>query len=184
MNDITAFVSSTTAVVATAVSLFLLRQGQVDRRELRHEKAREQATQVTAWADWNLDSEFATFDKPQLPAVLVANSSAAAVFDVFVDYRTPIGGLPVRAAVGPVPPGETRLRVIDYEGLLEDRWEPAALFPRVYFRDSAGKRWLRDAMGRLHEDHAWGDDDFFKDGGVLLKDSSESDRPRPSDVKH
>lgn len=169
MTDIAALISPTTAVVATAVSLFLLRQGQVDRRELRHEKAREQAAQVTAWADWHPNGEFAAFAKPRLPAVLVANSSASAVFDVFVDYRTPIHGLPVRAAIGPVPPGETRVRMIEYDGQLEDGWEPAALFPRVYFRDSAGKRWLRDAMGRLREDHAWGGDDFFKDGGVLLK---------------
>jgi hypothetical protein len=154
VNDIAALTSSTTAVVATAVSLFLLRQGQVDRRELRHEKARERATHVTAWADWH-DSELATFAKPQLPAILVANSSAAAVFDVFVDYRTPTGGLPVRATIEPVPPGETRLRVIDYEGQLEDGWEPAALLPRVYFRDSAGKRWLRDATGRHYEDRDW-----------------------------
>lgn len=184
MNDIAALISSATAVVATAVALFLLRQGQVDRRELRHEKAREQATQVTAWADWHREDEFVTFARPQLPAVMVANSSAAAVFDVFVDFRTPIAGLPVRAAIGPVPPGETRLRVIEYEGQLEDGWEPAALFPRVYFRDSAGQRWIRDAMGRLRrEDQVWGEDDFFKDGGVLLKNASESS-PRPNDVKH
>lgn len=92
------------------------------------------------------------------------------MYDVFVDYLTPIGGLPVREAIGPVPPGETRLKVIDYEGRLDEGWEPAALFPRVYFRDSAGKRWLRNAIGRLVDDSGPGDDAFFADGGALLYD--------------
>ena len=92
------------------------------------------------------------------------------MYDVFVDYLTPIGGLPVREAIGPVPPGETRLKVIDYEGRLDEGWEPAALFPRVYFRDSAGKRWLRNAIGRLVDDSGPGDDAFFADGGALLND--------------
>lgn len=170
VDDLTSLITSVTAVVATAVSLFLLRQGQVDRRELRHHQDRDQAVKVTAWADWHHDSDYATLAKPQLPAIFVRNSSDAAMYDVFVDYRTPIGGLPVREAIGPVPPGETRLKVIDYEGRLIEGWEPVALFPRVYFRDSAGKRWLRNTMGRLNYDSGPGDDDIFENGGVLLND--------------
>ena len=40
---------------------------------------------------------------------------------------------------------------IAYEGELDDGWEPAAMFARLYFRDSSGRRWLRDGSGRLHE---------------------------------
>src|SRR5690606_29554281 len=115
-------------------SLFLLHQGQVDRRTRREERERDQAAAVTAWANWHVP-EHATFAKPRLPAVFVSNSSGAVAYDVFLDYRTPVGGLPVRESIGPVPPGETRLRAIDYEGRLDGQWEPAALFPRVYFRD-------------------------------------------------
>lgn len=66
---------------------------------------------------------------------------------------------------------ETRLMSIDYDGALDGDWEPAALIPRVYFRDAAGKRWIRDALGRLRVDYEWGDDDFFRNGGVLLPSS-------------
>lgn len=167
MSNFTAIVSSSTAVIATAVSLFLLRQGQVDRRALRRERKREQANAVSGWADWHVP-EFATFARPRLPAVFVNNSSASAVYDVFFDYRDPIDGQPFRKSVGPIPPGATRLEVIEYEGDLEDGWEPAALYPRVYFRDAAGERWIRDAIGRLRIDLWSEDDDFFENGGILL----------------
>ena len=167
MSDVATLISSSTAVIATAVSLFLLRQGQLDRRALRFEREREQAVAVSAWADWHTP-EHATFAKPQLPAVFVRNSSGSVAYDVFVDYRTPVGGALVRQSIGPVPPGETRLMSIEYDGALDADWEPAALFPRVYFRDAAGKRWIRDALGRLRVDDEWGDDDFFRSGGVLL----------------
>lgn len=169
MDDLAALISSTTAVVATGVSLFLLRQGQADRRALRQDKGREQARQITAWSDWHSD-EYATFAKSRLPAVFVSNSSDAAVYDVFVDFRAPVTGDLFRAAIGPVPPGESRMRVIDYDGRLVDGWEPAALHARVNFRDSDGKRWLRDPLGRLRHDPGSGYDGFFEDGGVLLED--------------
>lgn len=169
MEDLAALISSTTAVLATGVSLFLLRQGQVDRRALRQDKEREQARQITSWSDWHSD-EFATFAKPQLPAVFVSNSSDAAVYDVFVDFRAPVSGDLFRASIGPVPPGESRMKVIEYDGSLVDDWEPAALHARVNFRDSDGKRWLRDSLGRLRPDPGAGQDGFFEDGGVLLTD--------------
>jgi hypothetical protein len=50
VDQFPALISSITAVVATAVSLFLLGQGQVDRGELRHGKKQEQARKVTARA--------------------------------------------------------------------------------------------------------------------------------------
>lgn len=170
VDQLPALISSTTAVVATAVSLFLLRQGQADRRELRHNQEREQARQITSWADWHSNSDVATFARPRLPAIHVRNSSDAAVYDVFVDFRAPVDGAHLRASIGAIPPGEIRRRLIDYDGHLEDGWEPAALFSRVNFRDSEGRRWLRDALGRLRPDPGAGTDGFFEDGGVLLKD--------------
>lgn len=169
VDQLPAIISSSSAVVATVVSLFLLRQGQRDRRKLQEVKEREQARQVTSWADWHSD-EFSTFGKPRLPAVFVSNHSDAAVYDVFVDYRAPSDGVLLRASLGPVPPGETRMRSIDYDGDLDERWEPAALFARVNFRDSDGKRWVRDALGRLKHDPGAGNDGFFEEGGVLLRD--------------
>lgn len=158
-----------TAVLATGVSLFLLRQGQLDRRALRQDKEREQARQITSWSDWHSD-EFATFARPRLPAVFVSNSSDAAVYDVYVDFRSPVSGGLFRASIGPVPPGESRMKVIDYDGSLGDGWEPAALHAKVNFRDSDGKRWLRDPLGRLRHDPGAGQDGFFEEGGVLRTD--------------
>ncbi|HET7690505.1 MAG TPA: hypothetical protein VFK41_09010 [Nocardioidaceae bacterium] len=168
MDQISTLISSVTAVVATAVSLFLLRQGQVDRRKLREDEARSQARRITSWADWQDPSDFATFAKPRLPAVFVRNSSDAAVFDVFVDYLAPVDGALFRVAIGPVPPGETRVHSVDYEGPLMRGWEPATLFARVNFRDAAGHRWVRDALGQLREDSGAAHDDFFERGGVIL----------------
>lgn len=169
MAEISTLISSATAVVATAVTLFLLHQGQVDRRKLAEEAERAQARQVSAWADWHDLGDFATFAKPVLPAVFVRNSSDAAVYDVFIDYHAPIDGALFRVGLGPVPPGETRVHEIEYDGRLEAEWEPSALFARVNFQDSSGRRWLRDSLGRLRVDPGPGRDGFFKDGGVVLK---------------
>jgi hypothetical protein len=168
VDEFSTLISSGTAVVATVVSLFLLHQGQVDRRKLAEDAERDQARRVSAWADWHDQGDSATFAQPRLPAVFVRNSSEAAVYDVFVDYRAPIDGALFRVAVGPVPPGEIRVQDIDYDGRLETNWEPTALFPRVNFRDSAGRRWLRDALGRLRADPGAGHDGFFEEGGVLI----------------
>lgn len=169
MDDLSTLVSTLTAVVATVVSLFLLRQGQADRRELRRDQERAQARQVSSWADWHSD-ECMTFAKPRLPAVFVANSSDSAVYDVFFDFRTPDTGALRRASLGPVAPGEQKFREIDYDGPLSLGWEPAALHARVYFRDSAGVRWLRDSQGRLRADHGAEADEFYELGGQLIRD--------------
>lgn len=166
MDEALSLASTMTAVVATVVSLFLLRQGQADRRGLRLERARDQASKVSAWTDWYSD-EHMTFARPRLPAVIVANSSNAAVYDVFVDFRAPDTGALIRVGVGPIAPGKERLHPIEYQGQLVEGWEPAALLARTYFRDSAGTYWLRDAMGRLREDPGPGNDGFFTSGGRL-----------------
>ena len=170
VDELSTLISSGTAVVATVVSLFLLHQGQVDRRKLAEDAERRQARQLSSWVDWHDQGDFSTFAKPRLPAVFVRNSSDAAVYDVFVDYRAPIDGALFRVGLGPVPPGETRVRDIEYDGRLETGWEPAALFARVNFRDSAGRRWLRDTLGRLRVDHGAEHDDFFEQGGLTLND--------------
>jgi hypothetical protein len=56
MDDVASLISSVGTVIATAVSLYLLRQGQLDRRSIREEQRRSQARLVTIWADWNPDS--------------------------------------------------------------------------------------------------------------------------------
>ncbi len=169
MHDLSTLISTLTAVIATVVSLFLLRQGQADRRELRVAQEREQARRISSWADWYTD-EHMTFAKPRLPAVFVANSSDSAVYDVFFDFRTPDTGALRRASFGPLAPGERKVREIDYDGPLSIGWEPAAMFARVYFRDSAGARWVRDSQGRLHQDPGSQADEFFTNGGQLLRD--------------
>lgn len=169
MDEISTLISTVTAVVATAVSLFLLRQGQVDRRRIAEEAERAQAHKITAWSDWRDLGDFGTFSKPRVPAVFVRNSSEAAVYDVFIDYRAPDDGALLRVALGPVPPGETRFREIDFDGPLGATWEPVALFARVNFRDSSGRRWVRDSLGRLRVDPGAGEDGFFEQGGVLLE---------------
>lgn len=168
MDQLATLTSTSTAVVATVVSLFLLRQGQTDRRKVHEEEARAQARQITAWAEWH-EGDFSTFARPRLPAVFVHNSSEAAVYDAFVDYRAPVDGRLSRVPIGPVPPGRTRVHIVDFEGPLLRGWEPAALFAEVNFRDSAGCRWRRDALGRLRADVGTGSDDFYDRGGVLLE---------------
>lgn len=167
MDETLALVSTMTAVTATVISLILLRQGQADRRALRLERRREQAIKVSAWSDWYSDDDM-TFAKPRLPAVMIANSSDAAVYDVFIDFRSPDTGALLRVGIGPVAPGRERLYVVEYEGQLVAGWEPATMFARVYFRDSRGAWWLRDAMGRLSEDPGPDADDFFASGGQLV----------------
>jgi len=109
-----------------------------------------------------------TFARPRLPALLIANSSDAAVYDVIVDFLAPDSGELRRVGIGPIAPGKERLHAIEHEGELPDGWEPAAMHAQTYFRDSAGTYWLRDAMGRLLEDSGAGNDDFSTSGGQLV----------------
>lgn len=165
MDHISTFISTLGAVVATAVSLFLLRQGQADRRELRQEQRGQQASRVTTWCEWNLDSPDADYDQPAIPAVFVSNASEQAVYEAFVDYLDPVDGVPVRIDVGPVPPGATRHRDVLACIPNEQHWEPSSLMPRLYFRDAEGQRWMRDSIGRLRRDPGPGNDGFREEGG-------------------
>ena len=153
------------AIVATAVSLFLLRQGQADRGEVRQEQHGQQASRVTTWCEWNLDSPEADHDRLAIPAIYVSNASKQAVYEVFVDYYDPVDGVRVRIDVGPVPPDATRQRDVLASIPDDKRWEPSSLMPRSYFRDAEGQRWMRNSMGRLGKDPGPGNDEFAAEGG-------------------
>lgn len=167
MDDAAALITSVGTVIATIVALFLLRQGQKDRRALSEERRRDQAKQVTIWSDWNPDSPEADFDQPHVPAIHVANASDEAVYQVFVDYRDQSDGVPVRIDFGAVPPGQERSRDVPTPAANDPRWEPSSLMPRLYFRDADGRGWMRDVMGRLRPDPGPGNDGFFEEGGRL-----------------
>lgn len=151
MGTVADVISSVGTLTATGVALFLLWQGQRDRRELRQDRQREQAVKVTCWCEWNPDSPLATLGSPNVPAIYVRNTSDQAVYRAFVDYVRPQGGV-VRLDIGPVPPGETRHQDVDVELPNSPPWEPAALMPRLYFSDAAGLDWIRNAKGRLVAD--------------------------------
>ncbi|MGQ2910682.1 hypothetical protein [Aeromicrobium sp.] len=160
-------VSSAAAIIATGLSLFLLRQGQSDRRALRREQRRDQATRISSWADWYSDDQM-TFAQPRMPGIYVANASGAAIYDVFVDFRDPISGDHLRAPVGPVPPNDQKRVDVEVEGPFPSGWAPEQLFAQVNFLDAGGVRWTRGFQGRLLEDPGPGEDDFFERGGTLL----------------
>ena len=170
-------IASVGTVIATAVSLYLLRQGQLDRRALRDEHRRSQARLITIWTDWNPDSPERDFDQSQVPAISVANASNEAVYEVFVDYRDQSDRAPIRIDFGAVPPGQTRSRDVATPPARDPRWEPSSLMPRLFFRDAEGHGWMRDVMGRLRPDPGPGNDGFLEAGGRLALGVP---RPQPS----
>jgi hypothetical protein len=159
-------IASLGTVIAISTSLFLLRQGQQDRRELRDERRREQAGLVTCWCDWNADSPDIDRDRLYVPAVFVRNASDQAIYQAFVDYYHPQHGLE-RIDIGPVPPGETRHRDVLADIPDDPRWEPSGLLPRLFFTDAGGQAWLRGIKGRLQPDPGPHRDGFSDEGGVL-----------------
>lgn len=174
--DIASVVTALAGALSSGLSLFLLRQGQQDRRELQLRAERDQATRVTGWADWDHCSSRIDSETPNVPAIWVANSSDAAIYDVFVDYRRPGDGQLLRDSIGPVPPGEQRKLELQIGGAIEAGWEPGAMFPRIYFCDSSYQRWIRDSVGRLRVDDEWGRDDFFESGGQIVRPSAQGAR--------
>lgn len=159
-------ISAIGTTVATFVALFLLRQGQQDRRAMREDKRMNQASRVTCWCEWNPESPDIDYDRPHVPAIFVRNTSEEAVYQVFVDYHHPERGLE-RIDVGPVPPGETRHR--DVVAVIPDdpRWEPSSLLPALFFSDASGYPWKRTVKGRLVPDPGAHHDGFTQEGGQL-----------------
>jgi hypothetical protein len=138
-------------LVAIGTSLFLLRQGQRDRREAANQRKREQASRVTCWAEWNSDWSGGTFAQPRCPSVRVSNASDAAVYEVFVDFIRPADGQTCRADIGAVAPGGSARWDFEESFQLQG-WVPDALMPRLYFRDANGVPWKRTARGILVPD--------------------------------
>jgi hypothetical protein len=138
-------------LVAIGTSLFLLRQGQGDRRDAANEKKREQASRVTCWGDWATDWDGATFAQPACPSVRIRNASDAAVYEVFVDFVSPADGMTIRADIGAVGPDGTAEWNYEEPFNTED-WVPDALLPVLYFRDASGHAWKRTARGVLVAD--------------------------------
>ncbi|MBM6401604.1 hypothetical protein [Phycicoccus sonneratiae] len=176
MDMVVQWTATISTVIATALSLFLLRQGQLDRRALAEERQREQATRVTYWCDWNSQSPEADCDHPHVPAIYVRNASDQAVYEVFVDFWHP-DGVEERIDVGPVPPGETRHRDVVAPISADPRWEPSGMRPKVYFKDADGRAWVRDRRGRLRPDPGPFNDGFGPDARYNLG----LPRPRRSD---
>lgn len=154
-------ISAVGTVVAIFTSLFLLRQGQADRRALAEDGRRDQAAQVTAWAEWNKDWGGATLGQPTCPVVRVSNNSDAAVYDAFLDVTSPVDGVTLRISLGAIPPGDTAEWNFE-ENFISKGWEPAALLPRLNFRDARGVRWKRNALGVLVRDPGAGHEAPFQ----------------------
>lgn len=161
MNDWLEPISAVGTLVAIGTSLFLLAQGQRDRREAASDRMREQASRVTCWAEWKLDWEGATFAQPTCPSIQVKNASDAAVYEVFVDFVSPADGAAIRADIGAVGPGATAEWIYE-EPFSADGWVPDALLPKLYFRDASGQAWKRTARGVLIVDPAAGSDDLVR----------------------
>ena len=161
METIAMTVSAIGTAVAIFTSLFLLWQGQVDRRKLAEDRRRDQAARVTAWAEWNKDWDGATLAQPACPTIRVSNTSDAAVYDAFVDVTSPLDGETLRVSLGAIPPGGATYWNFE-ERFTAQGWEPEALWTRLYFRDARGERWKRDALGILGRDPGAGRDAPFK----------------------
>jgi hypothetical protein len=164
MGVATDLIAALGTIATTLIALFLLRQGQVDRREVQEERKKEQARGVTCWCDWNPDSPEVTVERPHIASIFVRNTSEQAIYQAFVDYYHPQTGLE-RIDVGPVPPAETRHRDVVAEIPDDLRWEPSALLPTVYFTDANGYPWTRTMRGRLARDPGPHRDGFSEEGG-------------------
>ena len=90
-----------------------------------------------------------------------------AVHEVFIDFYGPSDQQRTRIEVGQVPPGQTRHRDVLSPLPDDPSWDPAALMPRVFFRDSDGHIWMRDLLGRLRVDPGPGNDGFSGENGRL-----------------
>ena len=151
VNEWVDTISAAGTLVAIGTSLFLLAQGQRDRRDVASERKREQASRVTCWVEWNVDWDGGTFAQPACPSIRVKNASDAAVYEVFVDFFSPVDGQAIRADVGAVGPGSTAQWNFE-EPFDTTGWIPEALVPKLFFRDASGQEWKRTARGLLVPD--------------------------------
>jgi hypothetical protein len=162
-------VTAASAVIAVAISLYVLRLQLREQRDSRQALEREDALRVTCWAEWSPE-EVALLSGAVLraPVVCVSNRTNEPVFGVFFDYRDQLDGHPVRVDVGTVPPGAVSTIPILLPGSqLTADWQPSLLLPTLFFRDSRNRWWHRNTIGRLVPDPGPSSDEFFASGGTL-----------------
>lgn len=147
-NDLATWLEAIGTSGALAVSLFLLGREQLARKEAAQLAERKQATQVSAWLEWDLPN--GQFERGIELWAKVHNTSDEPIFDVHV-------GELARPSerkgfffweVGFVAPRETlRMRV-------DPKFDPIATHAwpvEVRFADAAGRFWHRNDEGKLAE---------------------------------
>lgn len=137
------WMSSTSALVLAVIGLTV----QLRDRRLRWldspDRGRAQADLVSAWTSWG-----EPLDGRRCARALVTNASKQAVYDVFIDLLDPVSGVEERHPVGDV--GRTaEIRLPGPRDAEGERWDPRAMFLRLYFQDLAYLRWISDSVGRL-----------------------------------
>jgi len=122
-----------------------------------------QAQQVSAWVTYYEPDASEVPTRAGAPCLVVTNSSAQPIYDWHVEYfyrGETIGRTRVRTTVPgggrDVVPlnGETQTAFRDLRGPEDDRPDRAYsdIVAAVAFRDHLGRRWRRDAAGRLSRD--------------------------------
>jgi hypothetical protein len=162
-------VTAASAVIAVAISLYILRLQLREQGESRNALEQQDALRVTCWPDWSPD-EIPLLSGQVLrdPVVSVSNRTNEPVFGVFFDYRDQSDGHPVRVEVGTVPPGAVRTVPILLSGAQPTPgWQPSRLLPTLFFRDARNRWWHRNTIGRLEPDPGPSNDDFFASGGTF-----------------
>jgi hypothetical protein len=143
------WISSVSALVLATIGLAVQLRDRRLRWLANRDRGRAHADLVSAWTSWGDPLE-----ERRSAQVLVTNSSTQAVYDVFIDLINPATGIEERHALGDLGPGRTGQITLPVPINAEaERWEPRAMFPRLYFQDLAYQRWLRDSVGRLRPDN-------------------------------
>jgi hypothetical protein len=149
MNVSPLWISSLSALVLAIIGLAVQLRGTRKRWHDSRDRGRAQADLVSAWTAWGN-----TVDGRRSVRVLVMNASQQAVYDVFVDLRNPVTGAAERHPIGDLGPQRTGdVTLPGPNDAAAERWEPRAMFPRLYFQDFEYQRWLRDSVGRLRPDN-------------------------------
>jgi hypothetical protein len=132
-------------VAALSASLYLLHQGQTDRRRTDVERERRQARLVSYWVGIKtFDSDdYSLADPPDGPCLYIRNVSDQPIYDVVVQPE-PFDPDNAQAPIGMwamVPPGEIREAFWPF-------WPdmPHDVRPTLNFVDANGVAWHRDAF--------------------------------------
>ena len=143
------WISSLSALVLAIIGLAVQLRDTRKRWHDSRDRGRAQAGLVSAWTSWA-----DTVEGRRSARVLVMNASKQAVYDVFVDVCNPVTGIEERHPIGDLGPQRTgEVTLPGPNDATAERWEPRAMFPRLYFQDLGYQRWLRDSVGRLRPDN-------------------------------